>query len=132
MTNEDEGTRHIARGFHGRAPLSLLILAVGSSLALILMDATPLDTEFIYPLFAMSGMVIVWAVIGLWSATLCIRCARQRSWKQSVLPGFLLVSSFLVAFNFFFVCPWMQLFRRSFAFRSGTLVLRPPGRASAG
>jgi hypothetical protein len=101
VTSEDmEGTRQIARGFRGRAPLSLLILAVGSSLALILMDATPLDTEFIYPLFAMSSMVIVWAVIGLWSATLCIRCARQRRWKQSVLPGFLLVTSFLVALNF--------------------------------
>jgi hypothetical protein len=89
MTNEDiEGTRHIARGFRGRAPLSLLMLAVGGSLALILMDATPIDVEFINPLFAMSSMVIVWAVIGIWSAALCIRCARQRRWKQSVPLAF--------------------------------------------
>ncbi len=102
MTDEDvEGTRRIARRFRGRAPFSLLILAVATSLALILMDATSLDTEFLYPLFAMSGMAIIWAVIGVWSATSCIRCARQRSWKQSVLPGFLLATSFLVALNFF-------------------------------
>jgi hypothetical protein len=101
MTSEDmEWTRQIARGFRWRAPLSLLILAVGSSLALILMDATPLDTEFVYPLLSISGMVIVWAVIGVWSATLYIRCARQRHWKQSFLPGFLLVTSLLVALNF--------------------------------
>lgn len=100
MTNADvEGTRHVARRLPGRAPLSLLILAVGSSLALVLMDATPLDTEFIYPLCAISGMVIVWAVIGLWSATLFIRCVRKRSGKQIILPGFLLVTSFLVALN---------------------------------
>ena len=102
MTNDDiEGTRRIARGLRGRAPLSLLILAVGSTLAFILLDATPLDTEFIYPLCAISSLVIVWAVIGVWSAALSIRCARRQHWKQGFLPGFLLMTSLVVAFNFF-------------------------------
>jgi hypothetical protein len=96
-----EGTGQIARGIRGRAPLLLFILAVGSTLALILVDATPLDTEFSYVIFVIPVVVIVWAVIGVWSATLYIRCARRRHWKQGFLPGFLLGTSLLVALNFF-------------------------------
>lgn len=96
-----EGTGQIARGIRGRAPLLLLILAVGSSLALILVDATPLAAEFGYAIFVIPSLVIVWAVIGVWSAIFYIRCARRRHWKRGFLAGFLLVTSLLVAFNFF-------------------------------
>jgi hypothetical protein len=102
VTGQDiEGTEPTARGFRGRVPILLLILAVGSALALILMDATPLSINFVYPVLALSCTLIVWAVIGVWSTKLYIRCARQRHWKHSVLPGFLLVTSILVFFNCF-------------------------------
>lgn len=100
MTSDMEGTGKIACGLRGHAPLFLLILALGSSLALILVDATPLATEIGYGIFVIPSVVIVWAVIGVWSATLYIRCARRRHWRQSVLPGCLLVTSFLVTLSF--------------------------------
>jgi hypothetical protein len=90
-----------ARDWHRPAPLALLILAAGSTLALVLMDATPLSTDFGSVIFALFGLVIVWAVIGVGSATLYVRRARRREWKQSFLPGVLLALSLLVAFNFF-------------------------------
>jgi len=94
-------TGKIARGLSGREPLLLLILAVGSALALILMDATPLIINFVYPVLALSSTLIVWAVIFVRSANLFIRRADERDWKQSVLPGFLLVTSILIFFNVF-------------------------------
>ena len=98
---EIEGTGQIARGFRERAPLLLLILAVASTLALILIDATPLSTEFAHAIYVMPSILIIWAVIFVRSSTLFIRRTDERNWNHGVLPGFLLVTSILVFFNFF-------------------------------
>ncbi|MBS0421994.1 MAG: hypothetical protein JSR66_30085 [Proteobacteria bacterium] len=96
-----EGSRHIRRGFHRHGPTSLLILAAGSSAALILIDATPLSAEFAYAIFVIPSVAIAWAAIGVWSGTSFIRNARRRHWKQSLIPGCLLATSVFVACNFF-------------------------------
>jgi hypothetical protein len=102
MTNEAmKETTQAALSYHTRMPLLLVILAVGSSLTLILIDATPLDTNLAYAVFVIPSLMIVWAAICVWSTVLYIRCAQRHSWKESFLPGFLLVASIFVAFNFF-------------------------------
>jgi hypothetical protein len=102
MTNESTtGATQSAFGYRSRIPFLLMILAVGSSIALILIDATPFDTEIGYTLYVLPSLVIAWVVIGVWSTVLYIRYARRRAHKQSRLPGVLMVASILVAFNFF-------------------------------
>jgi hypothetical protein len=61
------------------------MLAVIISLALIAVEATPLADEIGYSLFVFPSVVIVWAVIGVWSAILYVRCMRWRHWKQGIL-----------------------------------------------
>jgi hypothetical protein len=102
MTSEGAaGVTQAALGKHARVPVFLMILAVCSLIALILIDATPFDTEVGYTLFVLPSLVVVWAVIGVWSAALYIRYARRGARKQSRLPGVLVVASILLAFNFF-------------------------------
>jgi hypothetical protein len=102
MTSENTtGATQAAFRYRSRIPFLLMILAVGSLVALILVDATPFDTEIGYTLYVLPSLVIVWAVIGVWSTVLYIRYARRRAHKQSRLPGVLMVASILVAFNFF-------------------------------
>jgi hypothetical protein len=102
MTSENT-TRAMQASFRRRSriPFLLMGLAVGSVIALILIDATPFDTEIGYTLYVLPSLVIVWAVIGVWSTVLYIRYALRRAHKQSRLPGVLMVASILVAFNFF-------------------------------
>ena len=102
MTSENTtGATQAAFRLRSRIPFLLMILAIGSLIALILIDATPVDTEIGYTLYVLPSLVIVWAVIGVWSTVLYIRYARRRAHKQSRLPGVLMVASMLVAFNFF-------------------------------
>ena len=109
-----------------------MILAACSLIALILIDATPFDTEIGYTLFVLPSLVAVWAVIGIWSTVLYIRYARRGARKQSRLPGVLMVASILLAFNFFPFVRGCNYLGGVIALRHDTLVLRPPGRASAG
>jgi hypothetical protein len=92
------GTAH---RYQTRAPLLLMSLALASALMLVVIDATPFATNFAYALYLVPSLMVVWAVIGLWSTALFIRFARRRSWKQSFVPGLLMTVSILVAFNFF-------------------------------
>lgn len=95
------GTTQTVHRYETFVPLLLMSLALGSTLMLVVIDATPFATHFAYALYLVPGLMIVWAVIGLWSIALYIRFARRRSWKQSFVPGVLMEVSILVAFNFF-------------------------------
>jgi len=86
---------------HGRVPIFLMVLAICSLITLILIDATPFDTEIGYTLFVLPTLAVVWAVIGIWSGVLYIRYVRRDARRQSRLPGVLAVAAILVAFNFF-------------------------------
>jgi hypothetical protein len=95
-----KGTTQASTYHCTRVPLLLMILGVGSTLALILVEATPFSGEFGFALYAMPGLFVVWAVIGIWSGRLFIR-ARRDSSKWSRFHGVLMVASILVMFNFF-------------------------------
>lgn len=74
MTSEGAaGVTQAALSNHARVPVFLTILAVCSLIALILIDATPFDSEIGYTLLVLPSLVVVWAVIATWFTILCIR-----------------------------------------------------------
>ena len=96
-----EGDEQVVRGFRRHASLALLILAVVSSLALILLDATPMSTDFLYVITAIPTILVTWVLIGVRSAKMYIRFARGGLQKERILPGILMVTSILVVLNIY-------------------------------
>jgi hypothetical protein len=78
----------------------LLLLVVGSSLALIVIDSTPLSTEFSYVLLSVACLLLIWVVVAIRCAVLFLRFARRRSWRLSVIRGILLTAVILACFSF--------------------------------
>ena len=91
----------VGKVWRSREPLVLTTLAVGSTLVLIVMNSTPLGTEFGFVLKSMSSLLLIWAVVGIRCAILFVRFTRDRSWRRSFAPGFLLAVAILIGFNFF-------------------------------
>src|SRR5580698_10563943 len=96
-----EGPLSVAPAHSGRELILLLISAVGSSLALIVIDSTPLATEFGFPLIALPTLALIWAVVGIRFAVLFMRFALRRSWRPSFALSLLLAAAILLAVNFF-------------------------------
>lgn len=78
-----------------------MALAVGSSVALIVLDSTPLGADLRFVLIAIPSLVLIWAVVGIRSAVLFRRFARDHSWRRTFTPGALLAAAVVVGLNFF-------------------------------
>jgi hypothetical protein len=99
--SDERGLYLIVTPRRGLELVVLMTLAVGSTLALIVLDATPLDTDFGFALMSLPSLLVIWVVVGMRSLVLCIRFARDGSWKRTFALGFLLAVAILVGLNFF-------------------------------
>lgn len=82
-----------------RFPRSLLIMAIGVPLSLVILAASPLGTNFVYVMMGIPGLLLLWAGAGIWSAVLCVLYARRRRWRLSLGAAVLPVVVIVVAFH---------------------------------
>jgi hypothetical protein len=80
-------------------PLWLAAIGVGVPLALILLAASPLGTDFFYVTLGIPALLLVWAIGGLGSLIVSVRAAMRKDWKRCVLASALPIVLILVALN---------------------------------
>jgi hypothetical protein len=80
-------------------PRSLIYLAIGLPIALVLLAASPLGTNFLYVMVGIPGLLFLWLGVGILSAVLCVRFAVQRSWWRCLQAAILPIVIVGVAFN---------------------------------
>jgi hypothetical protein len=84
-------------------PSTLLRWLVGIGfcvpLALIVLAASPLGTNFVYVVVGIPALLFVWAIAGLGAAIVSIRSAIRRQWRQCIVASTLPIVLLGVAFN---------------------------------
>lgn len=88
-----------------REVLWLSLAVIATSLALVVLDSTPLDTELGCVLLSMCAILFTWLVVGIRFAILFLRLAKNRSWTPSLARSLVLATAILVAVCFF---PFMR------------------------
>jgi hypothetical protein len=88
-------------GSNAEATENLWLVAFGLSipLALILLAASPLGTNFIYVMLGIPALLLVWVMIGIISLTLSIRSAIKKAWRRSLIASVLPIILPFVAVN---------------------------------
>lgn len=80
-------------------PRSLIYLAIGLPISLVLLAASPFGTSFLYVTAGIPGLLLLWLGVGIWSAVLCVRFALRRSWLRSLQSAILPIVIFAIALN---------------------------------
>jgi hypothetical protein len=80
-------------------PRTLICFAIGLPIALVILAASPLGTNFAYVVTGIPSLLAVWLGIGIWSAVLADRFALRHLWLRSLQAAFLPVVLIGVAFN---------------------------------
>jgi hypothetical protein len=91
-------------------PRSVIYLAIGLPIALVLLAASPLGTSLLYVVAGIPGLLLLWLGVGIWSAARCLRFAAQRSWLRSLQAAILPIVIIGVAFNplrFIYLCNYV-------------------------
>jgi hypothetical protein len=88
-------------GSNAEATENLWLVAFGLSipLALILLAASPLGTNFIYVMLGIPALLLVWVMIGITSLTLSIRSAMKKAWRRSLIASVLPIILPFIAVN---------------------------------
>ena len=80
-----------------RLPRSLVAVGIGVPLALILLAASPLGTDFSYVVIGIPALLLAWVAAGVAALIAGIRSAMRKDWRQctlaSLLPAALLVAA---------------------------------------
>jgi hypothetical protein len=78
-----------------RLPRWLVAIGLGVPLALILLAASPLGTNFFYVVVGIPALLFAWIVAGAGALLICVRSAIRKNWRRcaiaAVLPIVLLV-----------------------------------------
>jgi hypothetical protein len=82
-----------------RFPLWLITVGLGVPLALILLAASPLGTDFIYVTLGIPGLLLVWAIGGIGAFIVSVRSAQRKEWRRSLLALVLPIVLLVVALN---------------------------------
>jgi hypothetical protein len=82
-------------GEAARLPRWLVAIGLGVPLALILLAASPLGTNFFYVVVGIPALLFAWIVAGVAALLICVRSAIRKDWRRcaiaAVLPIVLLV-----------------------------------------
>jgi hypothetical protein len=76
--------QHVVPAMRANLPRWPILAALGVPLALIIMAASPLGYNFFYVVIVVPGVLLLWAVSGVYAAVLCVRAALKRAWRQSL------------------------------------------------
>src|SRR6266550_2701039 len=66
-------------------PCWLVVSALGVPLALIVLAASPLGTNFVYVMMGMPFLLLVWAGAGMGAAVFGVHAAMRKAWWQSLI-----------------------------------------------
>jgi hypothetical protein len=79
-----------------RIPLWPIWVAVGFPLLLIVLETTPIATNFAFVMIWLPGFLITWAILGFWAVILTVRWMCRRAWRRAmisvVLPLIVLIA----------------------------------------
>jgi hypothetical protein len=74
-------------------PRALIYLSIGLPMALVLLAASPLGTNFVYVMAGIPGLLFAWLIVGIWSFAMSVQLAVKRLWLCSlqalILPAVL-------------------------------------------
>ena len=68
-----------------RLPRWLLTAGLGVPLALIVLAASPLGTNFFYVVVGIPALLLLWAIAGVGALIVSVRSAMRREWKRCAL-----------------------------------------------
>jgi hypothetical protein len=88
-------------------PRALIYLSIGLPMALVLLAASPLGTNFVYVMAGIPGLLFAWLIVGIWSFAMSVQLAVKRLWLCSlqalILPA-VLVGVALNPLRFIHLC----------------------------
>lgn len=82
-----------------RLPRWLLAAGLGVPLALIVLAASPLGTNFFYVIVGIPALLFAWAVAGVGSLIVSVRSAMRKDWRRCVIASALPIVLLVVAVN---------------------------------
>ena len=82
-----------------RFPPWLVAIGLGVPLALIVLAASPLGTDFIYVMVGISALLLTWAVAGVGALVVSVRFAKRKEWRRCVIALVLPIVLLVVALD---------------------------------
>jgi hypothetical protein len=82
-----------------RFPVWLVAIGLGVPLALILLAASPLGTDFIYVMVGIPALLFTWTIAGAATLVVSARFAKRREWRRCVIALALPIALLVVALD---------------------------------
>jgi hypothetical protein len=82
-----------------RFPVWLVAIGLGVPLALILLAASPLGTDFIYVMVGIPALLFTWTIAGAAALVVSARFAKRREWRRCVIALALPIVLLVVALD---------------------------------
>jgi len=81
------------------APIWPVVVAAAGPLILALASATPLGLDLLWVLVGSKIMLVFWAAIGVWAATIAVAAARRAAWRRAASAAVLPLAVAIVAIH---------------------------------
>ena len=82
-----------------RFPRWLVAIGLGVPVALILLAASPLGTDFLYVMVGIPALLFVWAIAGVAALIVSARSAMRKDWRRCVIASVLPIVLLVVALD---------------------------------
>jgi hypothetical protein len=83
----------------GRFPRWPLAIGLGVPLALMLLAASPLGTNFVYVMLGIPALMFVWVMAGIRALIEGVRSAMRKNWRQCAIASLLPIVLLVVALD---------------------------------